>query len=331
MPLDIPDLDKLRYGQIVPGLIEAIPIFDSKWTDYNESDPGITLLEMLSFVTETLAYRANRIPPETYRTFLYMLAGAYGDRIDELLDDPVLARLDPQYHAFLEYLRQVADEPEPNPGQMTRKAAIFMDAPYLAVTAEDFEKLALEANQIIPDGVPPVESARAIARDDTVTLFINEAQQGTRAHLTRDAGRQVWKRTQGRRHSQETGHYVRLYLEPRLLLGTALRIVAPEPYILNLRIRMALAPDIDFERLGQALSRRLYDILDRGPYNRGWPLEEPPPHALLERLVRSVQGVRSVTIRASGFAQNETIAHRQIPRGALFLSELILEVARDDR
>jgi phage tail sheath protein FI len=33
-----------------------------EWTDDNESDPGVTLLEIFAFLAESLLYRANEIP-----------------------------------------------------------------------------------------------------------------------------------------------------------------------------------------------------------------------------------------------------------------------------
>jgi hypothetical protein len=33
-----------------------------EWTGYNESDPGVTLLDVFAFLAESLLFRANQIP-----------------------------------------------------------------------------------------------------------------------------------------------------------------------------------------------------------------------------------------------------------------------------
>jgi hypothetical protein len=37
------------------------------WTDQNDSDPGVTLLQLFAFVSENLVERANRIPDRAVR------------------------------------------------------------------------------------------------------------------------------------------------------------------------------------------------------------------------------------------------------------------------
>ena len=44
-----------------------------EWTNLNGSDPGITLLELFSFLTDNLLYRSNRIPVANRLKFLTML------------------------------------------------------------------------------------------------------------------------------------------------------------------------------------------------------------------------------------------------------------------
>ena len=44
-----------------------------EWTNLNDSDPGITLLELFAFLTDNLLYRSNRIPEANRLKFLTML------------------------------------------------------------------------------------------------------------------------------------------------------------------------------------------------------------------------------------------------------------------
>ena len=62
MPLEqkAPQLDTRTYDQLRRMLLERIPRYLPEWTDYNESDPGVTLLELFAFLTESLLYREGR-------------------------------------------------------------------------------------------------------------------------------------------------------------------------------------------------------------------------------------------------------------------------------
>jgi predicted phage baseplate assembly protein len=44
-----------------------------EWTEYNLSDPGITLIELFAWMTELIVYRLNQVPEKTYIEFLNLL------------------------------------------------------------------------------------------------------------------------------------------------------------------------------------------------------------------------------------------------------------------
>ena len=73
MPLNRPILDDRSYEQLRDELIRRIPVYAPEWTDHNASDPGITLIELFSFLGENLLYRFNQIPDATYLEFLRLL------------------------------------------------------------------------------------------------------------------------------------------------------------------------------------------------------------------------------------------------------------------
>jgi len=73
MPLNRPILDDRSFEQIRDDLISRIPVYAPEWTDHNASDPGITLLELFSFLGENLLYRFNQIPEATQIEFLRLL------------------------------------------------------------------------------------------------------------------------------------------------------------------------------------------------------------------------------------------------------------------
>lgn len=80
------NLDDLRFQQLVDEARRRIPLYCSSWTDFNLSDPGITLVELFAWMTELLAYRINQVPEKNYVKFLEMLGEqlqpAYPARVD---------------------------------------------------------------------------------------------------------------------------------------------------------------------------------------------------------------------------------------------------------
>ena len=68
---DKPCLSLIPSSMIVPTsnlrdeLVRRIPVYTPEWTDHNASDPGITLIELFSFLGENLLFRFNQIPEAT--------------------------------------------------------------------------------------------------------------------------------------------------------------------------------------------------------------------------------------------------------------------------
>ena len=64
MPLQIPNLDDRNFTDLVEEARSMIPQYAPEWTNQNASDPGITLIELLAYVSEMLIYRLNRVTRE---------------------------------------------------------------------------------------------------------------------------------------------------------------------------------------------------------------------------------------------------------------------------
>lgn len=71
--LPLPKLDDRSYDEIREEAIRNIVRHCPDWTNHNASDPGITLIELFSSMTEMLQYRLNRVPQKNYLAFLDML------------------------------------------------------------------------------------------------------------------------------------------------------------------------------------------------------------------------------------------------------------------
>jgi hypothetical protein len=66
-------LDDRRYQDLLDEALARIPVHNPDWTNFNKSDPGVTLLELFAFLTENLLYRGNLIPERNRRKFLSLL------------------------------------------------------------------------------------------------------------------------------------------------------------------------------------------------------------------------------------------------------------------
>ncbi len=73
MPINVPRLDDRNYADIVRDALARIPVHNPEWTNFNDSDPGVTLLQVFAFMSESILYRANQIPERNRRKFLKLL------------------------------------------------------------------------------------------------------------------------------------------------------------------------------------------------------------------------------------------------------------------
>ncbi len=73
MSLPAPNLDDRSFSKIVEEAKKMITKYCPQWTDFNESDPGITLIELMAWMTEMMIYRINRVPDKNYIKFLELM------------------------------------------------------------------------------------------------------------------------------------------------------------------------------------------------------------------------------------------------------------------
>ncbi len=76
MPIPLPNLDDRRWTDLVDEGRSLIPVYSDEWTDFNPSDPGITLLELFAWIAEMDIYQINRIPDRHKRKFLELIGGS---------------------------------------------------------------------------------------------------------------------------------------------------------------------------------------------------------------------------------------------------------------
>lgn len=69
----LPDLDDQNYTDIVEAAKRRIPVIFPEWTDFNEHDPGITVLEVFAWLKEMQQYYLNRITDSARADMLRLL------------------------------------------------------------------------------------------------------------------------------------------------------------------------------------------------------------------------------------------------------------------
>lgn len=73
MTLPAPILDSRRFDDLVREARARIPRYTPEWTNLNDSDPGMTLVKLHAWMTETILYELNRVPDLNYVKFLDLL------------------------------------------------------------------------------------------------------------------------------------------------------------------------------------------------------------------------------------------------------------------
>ena len=123
MPVPLPNLDDRTYADLMEEMKALIPRYAPEWTDHNESDPGIMLIELFAWLTEALIYRLNRIPEASELRFLELIGADLHQEAGAITDTPDLDDLRAQ----------------------TVRA---LKRRWRAITAEDFEELVTDNSDL---------------------------------------------------------------------------------------------------------------------------------------------------------------------------------------
>ncbi len=73
--MTLPDikLDDRTFEDLVAEAKRRIPGYTPEWTDLNESDPGITLVQLFAWLSEMIIWRLNRVPEKNFIKFLELI------------------------------------------------------------------------------------------------------------------------------------------------------------------------------------------------------------------------------------------------------------------
>ncbi len=73
MPLPPPEIDTRTWRELMDEALRRNAVHTPEWTNQSDADPGITLLQLFAFMSESIIYRTNNIPNRNRRAFLRLL------------------------------------------------------------------------------------------------------------------------------------------------------------------------------------------------------------------------------------------------------------------
>jgi hypothetical protein len=71
--IPVPNLDDRTHREIVEEALRLIPQYCPEWTNFNPSDPGVTLVELFAWMTEMAIYRLNKVTDKNFIAFLSLM------------------------------------------------------------------------------------------------------------------------------------------------------------------------------------------------------------------------------------------------------------------
>ena len=146
MALQAPELDDRKFQDIVSEARSKIPTYCPRWTDYNLSDPGVTLIELFAWMVDMLLYRLNRVPDKNYIKFM----------------DLIGIRLEPPNPAAVEVTFRLS-APQPEPVTIPRGTEVA------TVRTETQDAIAFTTDRDVTVLLPTLAHALVTPGDDTFT------------------------------------------------------------------------------------------------------------------------------------------------------------------
>lgn len=263
MSLPVPNLDDLGFDQLVADAKALIPVYDPEWTNYNPSDPGITLIELFAWFCEMVLYRIDQVTEENQLQFLKLMGVELAN--GEALESGI------------------------------RRGVSQFSERYKAVTAEDYELLAMRGLMEIPNLLDryPDLAAR------TICLVNKDMENGTSAtkerfgHVTIILVLSTRNRMEYLKEIESIKQTVKAYLAARKLLTTRVHVVEPDYLDVSIELLVA-AKD---KAIGSAVKEAVEGFLDPvtgGAEQKGWPPGRKLYPSDLYHLVEGLPGIEHV-------------------------------------
>lgn len=308
MAFELPDLDTCSGQQILAELMRRIPMFTPLWTDFNESDPGITVLQMLCWVGESLLYQTNAIPLETQRNFLRWCLGLAFSTNTTAYSAVATQQNDFAFLALQSVLAQMEKGLPLDQEALQAAVLSFLASPYLALTCDDVQTLALETNKVIqaqkPTTPPQAQIQRADAMVGDQETVVHILDNATASYQRPSYANPSVPNAQGILRSlliyqppaastalTQLLAQVNTFLAPRVLLGSRVTVSAAVLTPISLTVSVLCQAHVQLNVVLAALNTVLFDYFQPGP---AWRYGQPPVLADLRYLIAQTPGVQSI-------------------------------------
>jgi hypothetical protein len=133
MPIKLPNLDDRTFADLVAEAHTLIPLHAPEWTNHNESDPGVTLIELFAYLTEIQIYRLNRVTDANLCAFLKLIDGVAREPSSQSRG----------------MVTRTSDQKEVALRDEVRDVVLKLRQQDRAVTCDDFERLARAADSAV--------------------------------------------------------------------------------------------------------------------------------------------------------------------------------------
>lgn len=308
MPIQLPDLDNKTFDDLMKEMIASIPKYTKEWTNFNPSDPGITILELLAWISEALIYRINIVPEESYVNFLKLVAG-----------DTVYDETDTAHKKILEYLKGIAQgKVRKDIQSMKAEAQKFLNSRYRAITEDDFKELALEACSEIKktdETFPEIKRAKVFVSSSKVDVVI------------------ILEYKDLPENEKIIIEPVKKYLEPRRLIGTIVEVKLAEYTKINLKITIACKSYAQPETVKASVREAVntyFDSIKGGPEGKGWPYRRNLMVYELFHVIERIDGVKYVSeVSAKSESENPLQFPVEIKGLIYFLEPIAVEIKEE--
>lgn len=272
MAITKPNLDDRVFHDLMEEVKTLIPRYNEKWTNFNATDPGITILELLAWLSDQVLFRLNRIPEKSYINFLKMVG--------------------------------IDLEPDESFESGVRRARTLLEEVYRAITEEDYVYLIAKKMEEIQTGL----SGRVIVLQNADLSYIPDSA-GTLEDLSKMGHISiiVIPRCDG-----EAGTYcdpdflpgmvpgaqlmddIYWFLASRRLLSTTVHIVSPKYVTIDIIAWVSLEENADAQIAMEDARKRITDYyhpIDGGPEGKGWPSSRAFYKSELFQLLDGARGI----------------------------------------
>ncbi len=272
MPLPVPRLDDRTFAELVREGESLIPRHGGEWTDRNASDPGVTLVELFAWLTETAIYQVDRVPPASVEAYLRLLgecravhADGARETVDEALSRSVRALGEARRAVTAAEYEALALEPDPGAPAAVARARFLRLTGGTCLTPADFR-----ARQQTP---PPATTAGE--GETTALVIVPHDRVSERPAPSEALVERVFRRVAERR-----------------VLATRVRVFGPAYVTVGVRAVVARrrGSGLTPERVRAEVVRFL-SPLEGGEDGRGWPFGRS---VYLSELFQLLEGMPAV-------------------------------------